>query len=477
MGYQVIEEFLNFENDYKLYYKHIKGFHFWNYNRFFIFNKIVNRDNAYSKLPNYKTTKLCSKQNILNWLENYVFRNPLCSILHKDILVLNSPRRVQKGKYYICPYTEMILKKIKYSYSVIEAPYNRMHYKPVDTKNLWYLDGINSLIQFELSYKSKINLSKHTQAEIKHIVGLINSKFKINLSYTEFIRDITNQINYYIILKKYVRLILRRIQPKCIIEINSYNFTNMVFNEVAKELGIKTIELQHGVMGKYNISYNYYGSPKLKSFVDNVFVFGEYWKNNTRFPISKKNIYVTGYPEFEKEMKREKVKGNNIKKSIIFISDALYGQEFSNLAIELYEKINHTKYDIIFKLHPLEYNMSKRIYSKLYRTGIKVIDNNSHDIYYYLKNSDYQVGINSTAIYEGIGLRVKTFIVNWKGSEVVEALVNSKYSYLINSVNELIDYLERDQEGKIQWNTNIKIFWENDSLKKINSYIEEIINQ
>lgn len=54
-----------------------------------------------------------------------------------------------------------------------------------------------------------------------------------------------------------LRRIIKSISPKVIVEVVGYETNKMIINEIAHEMGISTIELQHGVIGRGHIAYNY----------------------------------------------------------------------------------------------------------------------------------------------------------------------------------------------------------------------------
>ena len=62
---------------------------------------------------------------------------------------------------------------------------------------------------------------------------------------------------------RYYRRIINTLQPKVILEVVSYNRKCMVINEIANEMKITTVELQHGTIGKEHIAYNYPGGYKI----------------------------------------------------------------------------------------------------------------------------------------------------------------------------------------------------------------------
>lgn len=177
---------------------------------------------------------------------------------------------------------------------------------------------------------------------------------------------------------------------------------------------IPTIELQHGVMSG-SIAYNYPKKSDVKQFPDYIFVFSDYWKKCAEFPIDDKNIKVVGYPYLEeKEKQYNKIftekRGRN-KKVVLFLSQWTIGNELSKMAVE-FSEICDEEYEIIFKLHPGEYENWKRNYPWLEKEDkIKVIDSLKHNIYEYFAMSDYQVGVSSTAIYEDWNLGWKLIFI------------------------------------------------------------------
>ena len=82
--------------------------------------------------------------------------------------------------------------------------------------------------------------------------------------------------------------ILNKIQPKLILEVVSYSLNRMVLNRLAFERSIPVVELQHGTMGREHIAYNYKEKKQLPELPDYYWIFGQFWKKNTRLPCPQK---------------------------------------------------------------------------------------------------------------------------------------------------------------------------------------------
>jgi hypothetical protein len=104
---------------------------------------------------------------------------------------------------------------------------------------------------------------------------------------------------------------------------------------------------------------------------------------------------------------------------------------------------------------------------------INVIDENDNDIYYYLNEAEYQIGVYSTVIFEGLGFGLKTFIVNLNLYETMEELYNNDYAMLVSSAKEIFDNLDSDLLKNIE--DKISYFWESNSKNKTLNAINRII--
>ena len=476
---ELIDKFIKFEYEEDLFNKGIQGVKFWHYIRFSIYEEILKQKNylgqAHSGLNDKKfITKVWYK---LKQIPNFILKNPLYGLKQRNILVLNCARRIRNGRDYNDIYTDDILKNVNRTYYVLEEPYLEKHFKPIRTENIRYLDYIHFIVSVKIKFFKFINtkygnLCETDINELYLLLNNINNIFNVNIDNNRVFKEIKNLILVYKLSKKYYEKILDRIKPKVIIEECSYGFSRLLINEIAKIMAIPTIELQHGVMGKYHIAYNFYSKKKLETFPDYIFLFGEYWKKNTRFPLESDRLIVTGFPYFEKKtMKVRQICKNNKKNIFLFVSDI--SKELSQMAIKLDNLIDHKKYKIIYKLHPKEYDRWEKKYQWLKYSNIEVIDNDDKDIYYYFSISTFQIGVSSTAIFEGLGFNLKTFIYKKSCYEYTEYLYKNNFAQLVSSAEEVIKHLNNNQ--KVLEDKNI--FWKSNSLKNIINNINNIYDR
>lgn len=476
----LVDRFIEFEYKNKLFEQKIQRIKYWHYIRLYIcLEEIlmgiegVGRTQTVSQECNW-VKKIIS---IFRKIPNYVFRNPLWNIKKQDIICLNTNNRVKCGEYYDCIYTDELIDNLPYSYYVYEQANRYISKKPIRTKNLKNFDYIDFKQSIKVRFYKLFNLYKINSEEmlqIKDLIIKIKDEFLIEVDIHRMLGRIQNIIWSHKAYSKCYSKILDKVKPKIIIEVSSYEFNRYLINELAKERGIMTIELQHGTMGKNALEYNFYTEYNLSTFPDKMFLFGEYWKRNTRLPIDKNNILVTGFPYFEKYSGQISKGPKPEKENILFISQGPIGKELSKLAVELNQLIDHNTYQIIYKLHPGEYSYWEREYPWLKNSSIEVVSNNDRNIYYYLQMARYLVAVYSMTVFEALAFRVKIFIYDSYGKEFTEDLYKSGYAQLIQSAGEILKNLFYNE---VDYNKLKHEFWESNSLRNIKENTEKFIKR
>lgn len=476
----LIEDFVKVERELYLLDRNYKDFPYWVYARYAIFSYLTKIEDGIA-LNNQELSQglFCGIISMLFNSLNFIGK---CKRKKEaDILILNHERRVLENNKYICLYTEQIAEKYQNSV-VLERPYNYKHLKPAKTNNIIYCDYIElaslsqGLILCMCKTKKYREAKKFFLIQLEEIVNSFQKKVGTKIEISDLAETVTRLYLLYCVKKKIFNKVLSIIEPHVIIEVVSYNMNCMIINELAAEKKIPTIELQHGVMSG-SIAYNYPKKSDVKQFPDYIFVFSDYWKKCAEFPIDDKNIKVVGYPYLEeKEKQYNKIftekRGRN-KKVVLFLSQWTIGNELSKMAVE-FSEICDEEYEIIFKLHPGEYENWKRNYPWLEKEDkIKVIDSLKHNIYEYFAMSDYQVGVSSTAIYEGLEFGLETYIYKIKTSECMKALCEDHYACYITSPQEL--YMQIKDKNTIKNSHGRSEFWKKNALQNMEREIDNIL--
>lgn len=481
---ELFKKFLKYEHDNKLFDIEYKNIKIWETLRTYLY---IDIEQIYNNLqPLFSTTnKKSRKQITINTLKNSL---KLFFIKNKDLVFINNPRRVkqQDGKYY-CIYTDLVIDNLKDNYSCItlEDPYWALsknsptaHFEPIKTEEICYLDFIEYLFKIKKFFYKKFNKKEYLKLHnlILEIEKNIEKEFNCDLSkITMFAED---KVLYVLLLRKTYERIIKRLNPKAILEFYDVFPSKILINKIAKEKNIPVIELQHGIVTKRNpIFLKYYDQKrKYDCLPDYVLSYGDKLLNKEYMPIPKKNIFYTGstFLTYKKNEYKEELKKQS-KKYILFISQSNLGKYISDFASEVAKELEeYEEYQIIYKMHPYEIGNE---YEKLQKKNITIINNREKDLYYYQSISLAQVGIYSTGIYEGLNFNLPTFIINnnYGTEELKEMLKGHNLVKYINTPQELcknILNIDNSKSKKI-----IDKYWAPFEQNKIQNCIEIIIKQ
>jgi hypothetical protein len=309
--------------------------------------------------------------------------------------------------------------------------------------------------------------------------------FEKKISQEYLYHFISTQYLQYFYKKRLLTSLYKKIKPKVIVEVVSYEINRFVTNEVASELGIKTIELQHGVMGRGHVAYNFSEGTKIGSYYpDCLFLFGDYWKEVTRLPIDKKKLCSVGYPYQERTFQEFCKEPNQNGKIILTVLSQpfFYSELIRNSIVELVQNFedSNINYEIYYKLHPTEFpTIEDNKWAVLKNNKNIHLVSNEENLYYYFSKSAIQVGATSTAIFEGLAYELDTFVIELgntedymgdlikkgnaavfkDGKDLFEKIINSRIKQPIHPT----EYFEVDSKEKI--------------IKEINTYLKSSKNR
>jgi hypothetical protein len=364
-----------------------------------------------------------------------IFKNCILAPKRRDWLIFKHPRSKKIDSTYVDIYTDEIIDEIGIDKCVIiEKPYLRQHYIPTKYK-VYYFEFIfilskfiRPLTRYYFKYKL-ISINKM----VNDINIYLERKFGYKILETTNIFDMKSIYAYYLSCL----FLLRQLKPQKILLVVSYSYESLIW--AAQTLNIPTVELQHGVITPEHLGYSVPVNMTKKLFPDYLLLFGTYWKETVdNLPLSSERLIIIGYPFFEKML----AKYGNLtkrKKQIIIISQGTIGNALSIFAIKL-ASISKDIYKIIYKLHPGEYDRGKVLYSELYEAReqglLEIVDTDTPTLYALLAQSYWQIGVYSTAIFEGIALGCQTILVDLPGIEYMSPLLK-KNIQLVKTPGEI----------------------------------------
>lgn len=474
-----INKFLNIEKKYDLYHLDVNGISPWTYFRMTFWNyemckdllTLTSQDNTKKNIGYYT--------GIIKSYLFLVFRRNRKYVKSSDIIFVSQPRRVKTDNFYECIYTDELAKRYESSI-VFEKQYHGQHLRPIQIENIYYTDILMTTSNFYGRFHQFLNTHRYRQVynEVQNRfadpLNEIGQTYHYSIQYDKIYESLAKIVLQVSVLKKELEKKLKKVCPQIIVETVWYSRFCMVLNGLAREMGIPVVELQHGTMHSAHAAYQFPPEcGEIKQFPDYVYVFSEYWKKCAHLPIPDDHIKVTGYPYFERQLNKYKINKDE-KINIIFVSQGTIGKELSMLASELCDLLDKDGYHIIYKLHPGEYVGWKERTPWLLKENIEVVDSLEHNIYEYFAKCSFQVGVYSTAVYEGLGFGLTTYIYDIGHADTLTDLCEQGYASYVRNAKELHTNICTYNESEKK---DGKTFWRMNSFENICNEIDKMLRQ
>lgn len=437
---ELCEKFFELEDELGLLDRRIQDVYFWERIRVPVHNRLRR-----VLVDSRDTNDTADTQEYLSasWLlmKNLFVKNPFASG-NAELLFYGTGRRkkLDNGLWWDI-YHDPIVESLENDCLLWERPYNVGHSTPAKTSNLRYVD----LVEYTGTLLQKTGLSELTLSEeertfLDTVEDEIDSRFDVTVPLRSMVTEDLSKRR--VRLPLYQKLI-RRIEPEGAIMTVSYNGRE-TFIEACRMEGVPVVELQHGAISRYHMGYSFPGDEK-HMFPDYFFSFGDFWSNLANLPLPSERIHSVGYPYLEQKV--GEYENTEPAKQTVFISQGTIGKELSRFAIDL-NRLDEYNNRIIYKLHPQEYDSWKKRYPWLFDADIQVVASDSPALYRLFAESTAQIGVGSTAVYEGLNFDLDTYIVDIQ-SEIhkLKPLVERGYATLVDNPIELLEY---SNSGKSQ---------------------------
>lgn len=399
------------------------------------------------------------------WLQNWVIRNPFLAPKSDIAFIGHQRRKKQPDGYWWDIYSDPIHEQNAFDSVHFERNYQSMHLTPPKTESLRYLDliTISGTIQQKLGFYN-VRLSSKKRTRLKMIEEEIHNRFDADVDVVNRAKsELQRRQTRYWLYKK----LLKRVDPQLVVVVVSYGRETIV--EVCHELGIPVAELQHGVIYSDHLGYAFTGERSKVTFPDYLLTWGEFWGEGVNFPIPDDRVIPVGYPHLEQTA--TEYDDVESQEQILFISQGTIGEDLSKfaLAIDQHSEIDH---NIVYKLHPGEYDRWREEYPWLVDADFEIVDSSEPPLYELFAESSVQVGVYSTAIYEGLAFDLETYVYDCSGSDVLEPLIEEGSAKLISSIDDLATSLGT---GKHSFESDY--YFAPNATEKICEVLEGLANQ
>lgn len=200
----------------------------------------------------------------------------------------------------------------------------------------------------------------------------------------------------------------------------------------AKDSGLKVIELQHGVITRYHMGYSYPNINVESRFLpDDLLIWSGLWERELQgvWPAN-----VGHYPnQYLESMKENYSHIEKQKNTIVVISQGAISTQLSSEILKNIDKFS--RFSVYYKLHPSEYDSwqnSPSLIELSHEDNFKICTNT--DLYELFSLCEYQVGVFSTALFEGGKFDCKLILVDLPGVEYMENIEDKKYLHELDEI-------------------------------------------
>jgi hypothetical protein len=260
------------------------------------------------------------------------------------------------------------------------------------------------------------------------------------------------------------RLVLSRLEPRCVLVPNSGQFALLV---AAKTLGIRFVEMQHGVFSENHpdsLPAGALGHDHESLLLPDILtVYGSYWANRLGGTALGKlgRIRVVGAPLIEpgRALRQRKFSPDPTTPILTLTSQGIGIERVANFVsafLKLY--MGPLKFNI--RLHP-GYEAGASSYGANVTNDSRVNlwpGNSRPDTYEMIAMSDLHLSVSSACHFEALGIGTPTGILALPSHELVLDLARSGDALLIDSPETLAAVVKRRSWGTVQSATSQRYF-------------------
>jgi hypothetical protein len=225
----------------------------------------------------------------------------------------------------------------------------------------------------------------------------------------------------------------------------------------AKELKIKVVELQHGLINRYHYAYSWQANAmKHRPWMpipDRLFLHGEYTKQELDTNgFWRDKICVVGSLRMDQYRQCRVTKEKKQACTLVFTTQGIDVGKTTSFMIEFLELIKERlEFRLYIKLHPV-YETSKTQYENAFQTDSRVkvlLGIEEPSTYDLLTLADFHLSVSSTCHYDALGLGVPTVILPFSTYKNVLPLYEVGHAFLARTPAELFNIVLKWKDWEV----------------------------
>lgn len=403
----ICELFWQLEDRYDLLDMDIAGVKVWQAQRMTLYSQIAQRSGLFNQVhaPTSRREKI---MGLLGFAQNALHHSSL-NLQARSRLVVSHPRSKLVDDAYIDIYTHYLEQEfLQQGLSFYEL--DRAHHAKHLKTQCDYRIPIDDMALLHKSLRPLVALDHKQHKLLRELEDFWQDQLGIQVDIDALLHRYAQR---FIIERRLYARVLDRVQPKEIYVVVSYSDMAPLMAE-AKARHIVVKELQHGNFSEYHLGYSFPGRNKpLEYFPDQFLAWNAFWKNAIDWPIDDDKVRIEPFRYLERQRQKYAHVPRDAQQ-IVVISQGALGEAIAAKVLKHYARFKDFK--IKYKLHPGEFANWKN-YPSLVRLAQKpnveiLFDANLYQLF---SQSAWQLGVYSTALYEGVDFGCKTLLLNLPG--------------------------------------------------------------
>jgi hypothetical protein len=474
---EATREFVRIEEKYDLDSIEINGVAVWRYLRPGLAVATQSAVDGSANSNSVETTGFSKKKVLKSILTNTISRPPLVN-KNVDILYYGFPRRMRlQDGYFWDKYFEHFNQETEYRHSWLEDPHvyrsnlelAEFHDKPPKTNWLSYTDPVHFLPRL-MRYSGitdRLPIPRFSLPQkLVAAIGEFEDTFGVSIDTQQRVK---RTLHRHAIEKPFYKWVIDRSNPDILLLVQRIGKEPLL--EVCDQENVPVVEFQQGAITNAAVAGRHPIQSNPKNFPDFFFTFGDYWTDRLQLPISDDRVISVGWPFLEEVSKKSNSQPGR-RNSILFLSQPAVGNKLANLAYDL-SRVVDSEFEIVFRPHPGRRDAVSKFYPQLINS--EVVLNTDTSLYEQFRSSCIQVGVGSTALFEGLRFGLETFLVGGFAEEYTVGLSELGLATHVNSVNELVTLIEKS--SGVTRDKTVDYVFEPGSIRNIQREIDTILSE
>jgi hypothetical protein len=197
----------------------------------------------------------------------------------------------------------------------------------------------------------------------------------------------------------------------------------------ARDLGMLTVELQHGLISPYQSDYHFPGRPVVPYMPDQFLVFGAYWAENVDLSGNMKVVVIGA----DRLLRRTQMPTRRIPRRVVVASQGTIGARLFGASVMAARAARD--WEFVFRPHPQESveRYAARVAALSPAVANLRLSEQREDLHDLLASAEVQVGVYSTSLFEGMALGVRTIVLALPGWENVTRAIEQGDAVVANT--------------------------------------------